>query len=146
MERQLIDCIRGEKSSATKGGIYHKIQIELAYHSNHIEGSQLSEEQTRYIYETNTVGMDGSTTVKVNDIVETVNHFIAFDYLVDTIDEELSEKWIKECYKILKQGTSDARKEWFQVGEYKLIPNEVGGRVTSLPENVSIDIASLLRE
>ena len=96
-----------------KGGIYHKVQIELAYNSNHIEGSQLSHEQTRHISETNTIGFEEGTSIKVDDIIEVSNHFTAFDYMIDSFQDELTEKWIKDIHSILKRGTSDARKSWF---------------------------------
>ncbi|WP_312313512.1 hypothetical protein [Streptococcus parasuis] len=96
-----------------KVGIYHKVQIELAFNSNHIEGSQLSHEQTRYIFETNTIGFEEGTSIKVDDIIEVSNHFTAFDFLIDSFQDELTEKWIKDIHSILKRGTSDARKSWF---------------------------------
>ena len=102
-----------EKSLDFKGGICHKVQIELAYNSNHIEGSQLSHEQTRYIPETNTIGFEEGTSIKVDDIIEVSNHFTAFDYLIDSFQDELTEKWIKDIHSILKRGTSDVRKSWF---------------------------------
>ena len=102
-----------EKSLDFKGGIYHKVQIELAYNSNHIEGSQLSHEQTRYIPKTNTIGFEEGTSIKVDDIIEVSNHFTAFDYLIDSFQDELTEKWIKDIHSILKRGTSDVRKSWF---------------------------------
>ncbi|HFU4497088.1 TPA: hypothetical protein ACGPAS_001063 [Streptococcus suis] len=102
-----------EKSLDFKGGIYHKVQIELASNSNHIEGSQLSHDQTRYIFETNTIGFEEGTSIKVDDIIEVSNHFTSFDYLIDSFQDELTEKWIKDIHSILKRGTSDARKSWF---------------------------------
>ena len=102
-----------EKSLDFKGGIYYKVQIELAFNSNHIEGSQLSHEQTRYIFETNTIGFEEGTSIKVDEIIEVSNHFTAFDYLIDSFQNELTEKWIKDIHSILKRGTSDARKSWF---------------------------------
>ncbi len=133
-----------EKKNRTKGGLYHKIQIELAFNSNHIEGSQLTHDQTRYIYETNTIGFEDNPTIRVDDIIETTNHFTAFDFLLDSFQEDLNEIWIKDAHSILKRGTSDSRKPWFQVGDYKRFPNEVGGRETSLPEHVESDIQELL--
>ncbi|MGT2755617.1 Fic family protein [Streptococcus ovuberis] len=141
----LLDHLRSEKASQLRGGLYHKMQIELAYNSNQIEGSQLTEDQTRYIYETNTIGVDKNEVINVDDIIETTNHFGAVDYLLETADQELTEEWIKKIHSLLKQGTSDARKSWFQVGDYKQVPNEVGGRITSLPEMVPKDIATLLK-
>ena len=102
-----------EKSLDFKGGIYHKVQIELAFNSNHIEGSQLSHEQTRYIFETNAIGFEEETSIKVDDIIKVSNHFTAFDYMIDSFQDELTEKWIKDIHSILKRGTSDARKSWF---------------------------------
>lgn len=102
-----------EKSTGFKGGIYHKVQIELAYNSNHIEGSQLSHDQTRYIFETNTIGFEEGLSIRVDDIKEVSNHFTALDYLIDSFQNELTEEWIKEIHTILKRGTSDARKSWF---------------------------------
>ena len=109
----LSQCLIEEKSLDFKGGIYHKVQIELASNSNHIEGSQLSHDQTRYIFETNTIGFEEGTSIKVDDIIEVSNHFTAFDYLIDSFQDELTEKWIKDIHSILKRGTSDARKSWF---------------------------------
>ncbi|HEL2720273.1 TPA: Fic family protein [Streptococcus suis] len=133
-----------EKENRIKGGLYHKIQIELAFNSNHIEGSQLTYDQTRYIYETNTIGFEENSTIKVDDIIETTNHFTAFDFLLDSFQDDLNETWIKEIHAILKRGASDSRKSWFQVGDYKSYPNEVGGRETTLPEKVESDMQELL--
>lgn len=102
-----------EKENRIKGGLYHKIQIELAFNSNHIEGSQLTYDQTRYIYETNTIGFEENSTIKVDDIIETTNHFTAFDFLLDSFQDDLNETWLKEIHAILKRGTSDSRKSWF---------------------------------
>ena len=139
----LLDVLRMEKTDGTKGGIYHKVQIELTYNSNHIEGSRLTHDQTRYIYETNTIGMDNGT-VNVDDIVETANHFRCIDLIIDSAGQMLSEPFIKTLHRTLKSGTSDSRKDWFAVGEYKKIPNEVGGRDTTLPENVHSEMNRLL--
>ncbi|MDW8681172.1 Fic family protein [Streptococcus suis] len=133
-----------EKENNMKGGLYHKIQIELAFNSNHIEGSQLTHDQTRYIFETNTIGFEESLTIRVDDIIETTNHFMAVDFLLDSFQDDLNETWIKDVHAILKRGNSDSRKSWFQVGEYKKFPNEVGGRETSLPEDVESDMKELL--
>ncbi|MGU7914888.1 Fic family protein [Streptococcus suis] len=133
-----------EKENRIKGGLYHKIQIELAFNSNHIEGSQLTHDQTRYIYETNMIGFEDNSTIKVDDIIETTNHFTAFDFLLDSFQDDLNETWIKDIHAILKRGTSDSRKLWFQVGDYKSYPNEVGGRETTLPEKVEPDMQELL--
>ncbi|HEL2056004.1 TPA: Fic family protein [Streptococcus suis] len=133
-----------EKVNRVKGGLYHKVQIELAFNSNHIEGSQLTHDQTRYIYETNTIGFEENSTIRVDDIIETTNHFTAVDFLLDSFQDDLNETWIKEIHAILKRGTSDSRKSWFQVGDYKSYPNEVGGRETTLPEKVESDMQELL--
>jgi len=143
--KTLLDVLRAEKNGHVKGGIYHKVQIELTYNSNHIEGSRLTHDQTRYIYETNTVGIEKGV-LNVDDIVETANHFQCIDFVIEMADQPLSEKLIKELHRILKSGTSDARKDWFAVGEYKKLPNEVGGRSTALPEEVAQKCAALLKE
>ncbi len=144
---KLLEILQQEKSSNLKGGIYHKTQIKLTYNTNRIEGSKLSEEQTRYIYETNTLFAEKEEgTTNIDDIIETVNHFHCFDYMLQIAKEELSENHIKEFHKILKTNTSDARKEWFNVGDYKLKPNIVGDIETSNPKNVKKDIENLLNE
>ena len=137
------DVLRTEKASGTKGGIYHKVQIELTYNSNHMEGSRLTHDQTRYIYETNTIGVEAGT-VNVDDIVETANHFRCIDMVIDSAGQMLSEPFIKTLHRTLKNGTSDSRKDWFAVGEYKKIPNEVGGRDTTAPEEVPTEMKQLL--
>jgi Fic family protein len=139
----LLIYIKEEKNAKRKGGLYHKTQVNLAYNSNRIEGSKLTEEQTRYIFETRTIGFKEQDAVPVDDIIETSNHFVAFDYLLDTIDKSLSNTIIKEFHKILKTGTSDAAKKWFKVGEWKKLPNEVGGMATTLPQNVEDDMNKL---
>ena len=139
----LLDVLRIEKASGTKGGIYHKVQIELTYNSNHMEGSRLTHDQTRYIYETNTIGV-AAGTINVDDIVETANHFRCIDLVIDSAGQMLSEPFIKTLHRTLKSGTSDSRKDWFAVGEYKKIPNEVGGRDTTAPEEVSTEMKQLL--
>ena len=139
----LLDVLRIEKASGTKGGIYHKVQIELTYNSNHMEGSRLTHDQTRYIYETNTIGVEVGT-VNVDDIVETANHFRCIDLVIDSAGQMLSEPFIKTLHRTLKSGTSDSRKDWFAVGDYKKIPNEVGGRDTTAPEEVSTEMKQLL--
>lgn len=141
----LLDILKDEKSSKYSGGIYHKTQIDLTYNSNHIEGSRLSHDQTRYIFETNTINMEGEI-VNVDDVVETTNHFRCIDMIIDNARAPLSEKLIKELHLVLKNGTSDSRKEWFAIGEYKRKPNVVGGRETALPEEVAEKIKSLLKE
>lgn len=141
--KTLPDVLRTEKASGTKGGIYHKVQIELTYNSNHMEGSRLTHDQTRYIYETNTIGVEAGT-VNVDDIVETANHFRCIDMVIDSAGQMLSEPFIKTLHRTLKNGTSDSRKDWFAVGEYKKIPNEVGGRDTTAPEEVPTEMKQLL--
>lgn len=141
----LLEVFRDEKSSAHKGGLYHQTQIKLAYNTNRIEGSRLSEDQTRYIYETNTIFVEnGDTTANVDDILETVNHFTCFDYMLDIAHEKLSEEIIKRFHYLLKTNTSDSRKAWFRVGDYKTKPNVVGGIETTLPEEVATDMQTLL--
>lgn len=139
----LLDTLRKEKQSGLHGGIYHKIQIELTYNSNHIEGSKLTHDQTRYIYETNTIGIENSA-VNVDDIVETANHFKCIDMIIDNAGRKLNEHFIKQLHLTLKSGTSDSRKDWFAVGDYKKLPNEVGGRSTTAPEDVADEIKKLL--
>lgn len=141
----LLSALREQKAGKTKGGIYHRIQVDLTYNSNHIEGSRLTRDQTRYIFETNTIAIaEGS--VNVDDIIETTNHFRAIDYIIDKTDGRLTEMFIKHLHFLLKSGTSDERKDWFRVGDYKLLPNEVGGNDTVEPENVHKEIKSLLDE
>ncbi len=142
-ENSLASRLKKEKSAKLKGGIYHKVQIELTYNSNHIEGSRLTHEQTRYIYETNTIGITDES-VNVDDIVETLNHFRCVDKIIDCISKPVSESLIKELHFMLKSGTDDSRKEWFNVGEYKRFPNEVCGRETTAPEKVAEEICKLL--
>ena len=141
----LLEILADEKKSHRTGGIYHKVQIDLTYNSNHIEGSRLTHDQTRYIYETNTISFENEA-VNVDDIVETVNHFRCIDTVIDKAESGLSEKLIKELHRILKSGTADSRKEWFAVGEYKKYPNEVGGRETVLPENVADEMKKLIED
>lgn len=144
-KKTLLDILKDEKSVGYSGGIYHKTQIELTYNSNHMEGSQLTHEQTRYIFETNTIGVENKA-INVDDIMETANHFRCIDMVIDNADIKLTESFIKELHLILKNGTSDSRKEWFNVGEYKKMPNEVGGMNTALPEEVEIKMQELLAE
>jgi Fic family protein len=140
-----LEVLQDEKESRRMGGIYHSTQIKLAYNTNRIEGSKLSEEQTRYIYETNTLFVEsGETTANVDDIIETVSHFSAFDYMLDIADEILTQEHIKRFHYLLKANTSDSKKSWFRIGEYKLKPNIVGKKETTLPEQVEEDIANLL--
>ncbi len=141
----LLKTLQEEKDSSLKGGIYHQTQIQLAYNTNRIEGSKLSEEQTRYIYETNTIFIeDGEKTANVDDIVETVNHFSCFDYMLDIALEPLSEEHIKKFHYLLKSNTTDSKRAWFKVGDYKTRPNIVGGVETSLPKDVPTDIKNLI--
>lgn len=139
----VLTQLKREKDNLIVGGLYHKIQIELTFNSNHIEGSRLSEDETRYIYETNTIGSDKKNIV-VDDIVETVNHFRCIDLIIDNAAKPLSESFIKKLHLILKNGTSDSRKSWFMTGEYKKIPNEVGRKQTASPKDVSGKIKKLL--
>ncbi len=141
----LIDIFQNEKKSKYTGGIYHKTQIELTYNSNHMEGSRLTHEQTRYIFETNTIGME-KEVLNVDDIIETSNHFRCVDMIIDHARSNLTEKFIKELHHALKNGTSDSRKDWFTVGDYKKLPNEVGGMETALPEEVADKMKLLLNE
>lgn len=139
----LLEILQAEKNGRVSGGIYHKVQIELTYNSNHIEGSRLSHDQTRYIFETNTIGIENAA-VNVDDIVETSNHFRCIDYVLETAKKPLSETLIKELHRILKSGTSDSRQSWFAVGDYKKLPNEVGGKETVSPEKVSDEMKTLI--
>jgi Fic family protein len=141
----LLSALREQQKMQLKGGIYHRTQIDLTYNSNHIEGSRLTHDQTRYIFETHTIGFDGES-VRIDDVIETVNHFRCVDLIIEQAERQLTESLIKELHLILKTGTSDSRKEWFAVGEYKRLPNEVGGNATSDPENVHRDIKALLKE
>ncbi len=141
--RSLLTILRQEKTASLSGGIYHKVQIELTYNSNHIEGSRLSHDQTRYIFETNTLGVVNET-VNVDDIVETANHFCCIDLVIDNAASPLTERLIKELHSTLKNGTSDSRISWFAVGNYKKMPNEVGGRATASPEEVADRMKALI--
>ena len=141
----LLDILQEEKFSGYAGGIYHKTQIELTYNSNHIEGSSLTYEQTRYIFETNTIGVeDGS--LNVDDVIETANHFRIVSLIIDNAKSTLTQEFIKKLHLLLKNGTSDSRKDWFAVGGYKKLPNEVGGMNTTLPEEVPEKMKELLNE
>ena len=141
----LLDILQEQKASRYSGGIYHKTQIELTYNSNHIEGSRLTHEQTRFIFETNTIGVENEV-LNVDDVIETANHFRCIDMIIDNAKAILTEKFIKELHLILKNGTSDSRKDWFAIGEYKKLPNEVGGIDTALPEEVADKMKTLLAE
>lgn len=141
--KTLLDILKIEKESKLTGGIYHKVQIELTYNSNHIEGSRLTHDQTRYIYETNTLGLNGEF-VNVDDIIETTNHFRCIDLIIDKANISITENLIKQLHNILKNGTTDSRKNWFVVGNYKKFPNEVGGMITTKPEDVKKEVKALL--
>lgn len=141
----LLVALREQMESKMRGGIYHRTQIDLTYNSNHIEGSRLSKEQTRYIYETNTIGVTDEA-VSVDDIIETTNHFRCIDFVIEHAEEPLTEEMIKRLHTILKTGTSDADRPWFAVGEYKRLPNEVGGKETAAPEDVPAAMRALLLE
>ena len=141
----LLDILKEQKASKYSGGIYHRTQIDLTYHSNHIEGSRLSYDQTRYIFETNTIGVE-KEVLNVDDVIETVNHFHCIDIIIDSARAVLTEKFIKDLHFILKNGTSDSRKDWFVVGDYKKLPNEVGGMDTTIPEEVADKMKILLME
>ena len=141
----LLSILQEEKRTKYAGGIYHKTQIDLTYNSNHIEGSRLTHDQTRYIFETNTIGVENEV-LNVDDVIETSNHFRCIDLIIDHAASTLSEHFIKKLHHILKTSTSDSRKDWFAVGEYKRLPNEVGGMQTSLPEEVADRMKALLSD
>ena len=143
----LLERLREEKKHQISGGIYHKLQIDLTYNSNHIEGSELTHDQTRYIFETRTIGLENAnTSVKVDDVIETINHFSAIDRVIDFANYELSESFIKELHKILKTGTSDSRLSWFMVGDYKKRANEVGDMSTTSPQLVANEMKKLIND
>ena len=144
-EFPLLATLREQKEMKLKGSIYHKTQIDLTYNSNHIEGSKLTHDQTRYIFETNTIGITDEA-INVDDIVETVNHFRCIDYIIDHAEDKLSESLIKQLHLILKTGTSDSKRDWFMVGDYKRLPNEVGGIDTCPPKEVHQQLKALLSE
>ncbi|MCM1318403.1 MAG: Fic family protein [Bacteroides sp.] len=144
-ESPLLGVLREQMAGRVKGGIYHRIQIDLTYNSNHIEGSRLTHDQTRYIFETNTIGVS-DVSINIDDIIETTNHFRAIDYIIANSADKLTEQYIKHLHLLLKSGTSDERKGWFKVGDYKSLPNEVGGIDTSTPEEVHDEIKLLLKE
>ena len=130
----VLDILREQKEMKLKGNLYHNTQVIFAYNTNHIEGSKLTEDQTRYIFETNSILFEKETVASVDDILETANHFKLVDYMLDIAYEELTEDIIKEFHRILKEGTADSRKEWFNVGEYKKIVNEAGDMKTTSPK------------
>ena len=140
----LLDRLRAEKSSGIKGGIYHQVQVDLTYNSNHIEGSKLSHDETRFIYETHTIGASGNA-IPVNDIVETINHFRCIDYIIDNAEKRLTDTFIKELHRILKSSTSNSSLDWFAVGEYKKLPNQIGGNSTTPPNEVASSMGELLK-
>lgn len=144
-ETPLLKALREQKEMHMKGGIYHRTQIDLTYNSNHIEGSKLTHEQTRHIFETNTIGITNES-VRVDDIVETINHFRCIDSIIDHATDKLTEAYIKELHLMLKNGTQDSTKDWFRVGDYKMLPNEVGGMETCPPEHVHTQMATLLKD
>lgn len=144
-KNELLDILRNEKARKYSGGIYHKTQIDLTYNSNHMEGSCLTHDQTRYIFETNTVGVE-KEVLNVDDVIETANHFRCIDMIIDHAQAPLTERFIKDLHRMLKNGTSDSRMEWFNVGEYKKVPNEVGGMDTALPEEVADRMKELISE
>lgn len=141
----ILERLKLEKEPKMPGGIYHKIQIELTYNSNHIEGSRLTHDQTRHIYETNTIGVKDSV-INVDDIVETANHFRCIDYIIDMVNYPISESMIKQLHSLLKAGTSDSRKAWFAVGDYKKLENEVGGIKTTKTKDVEKEMRNLLKK
>ena len=141
----LLDILQEQKARTYPGGIYHKTHIDLTYNSNHMEGSRLTHDQTRYIFETNTIGVENEV-LNVDDVIETANHFRCIDMMIDNAKAALTEKFIKEIHLTLKNGTSDSRKDWFAVGDYKKLPNEVGGTATASPEEVADKMKTLLTE
>lgn len=140
----VLEVLREQKEMGLKGNLYHNTQIMFSYNTNHIEGSKLTEEQTRYIFETNTVLFEGGTVASVDDILETANHFKLVDYMLDIADQNLTEDIIKKFHKILKEGTMDSRKEWFNVGDYKKLANEAGNMKTSSPKQTPKDMQKLM--
>jgi Fic family protein len=141
----LLQVLQEQKAMKYKGGIYHRTQVELTYNSNRIEGSRLSLEQTRFIFETNTIGLT-TESIPVDDIIETTQHFRCIDLIIDEAESKLSERLIKKLHYLLKSGTNDSRKDWFRVGDYKLLPNEVGGNATCPPEEVPGQMKALLEK
>lgn len=139
----LLSALKSEMEAGVSGGIYHKVQIELTYNSNHIEGSTLTSDQTRYIFETNTIGISGGV-VRVDDVVETANHFKCVKFIIENATQNLTEEMIKKLHLWLKNGTSDSFKDWFMVGEYKKLPNEVGGNLATSPQMVKKELVNLI--
>jgi Fic family protein len=144
LSEDLLTRLREEKAARLKGGLYHATQVAFCYNSNRIEGSRLSEEQTRLIYETNTLVIEKNEPTGVDDIIETVNHFACFDLLLDVAERPLTEALVKRFHAVLKRGTSDSRRDWFRVGGYKKLPNVVGGRETTPPRQVARAVKTLL--
>lgn len=142
-DNPLLNYLKEQKEMKLKGGIYHRTQIDLTYNSNRIEGSKLTHDQTRYIFETNTIGVS-KESINIDDIIETTNHFRCIDLIIDKAKTKLSGSFIKELHYLLKSGTSDSRKDWFNVGEYKKMPNEVGGNETCHPKEVAAKMKALL--
>lgn len=140
----LLKVLKEEKSSNYKGGIYHHTQIKLSYNSNRIEGSKISEQQTRHIFETNSFIPIGNETIHTDDVLETINHFECFDYILKIADQPLTEQHIKHMHLLLKNNTTQSKKDWFNVGDYKLKPNEVGGIETTSPEKVKMEMSNLI--
>lgn len=141
----ILEVLKEQKDMKLKGNLYHNTQVTFAYNTNHIEGSKLTEDQTRYIYETNTLISEKDSITDLDDVLETANHFKLVDYMLDVADKDLTEDMIKEFHKLLKEGTSDSRRDWFNVGEYKKLPNEAGSLKTSSPKNVERDMIKLLQ-
>ena len=141
----LLAALREQKESKLKGGIYHRVQIDLTYNSNHIEGSRLTKEQTRYIFETNTLGITSENT-RIDDILETINHFRCIDYVIDHATDKITESHIKQLHLILKTNTSDSRKAWFAIGDYKRLANSVGEEETTQPQAVHGQMKLLLAD
>ena len=144
LPKTLLERLQAERKMQLRGGIYHKMQVDMTYNSNHIEGSRLTHDQTRYIYETNTIGLEGES-VNVDDVVETANHFRCIDLVIENAAKPLTEAFIKELHRTLKSGMSDSRQPWFAVGAYKKVANEVGGQATTLPSQVHAAMAKLLK-
>jgi len=146
MQQRILDLLLEEKRMRLKGGLYHQTQIKFAFNSNRIEGSRLSEDQTRYIFETNSINTASDEAASADDIIETINHFACFDYMLEHATEKVSEKIIKEFHRLLKRGTSDERKEWFRVGDYKARPNMVGDIETTAPDKVNAEMEGLIAD
>lgn len=142
--RALLDVLQAERAAGIRGGIYHRLQVDMAYNSNHIEGSTLTHEQTRHIFETQTIGLAENEVVRVDDVIEAANHFRAFDHVLDHATRKVSLGLVKELHRLLKQATSDAGRDWFRVGDWKAFPNEVGGRMTTPPDEVDARMRELV--